>query len=220
MFYEELKDDLYFRNVTDISKSNKDLYFPIEIDTEFQDKHYPFQDAHDKKVTISVQMKPIHGTSSFFLHSDMEPYSERYEEYPILKHDFCIFDLIEQYGYNVLPVNNIDMLQIENLTIHNLYIHIYGFHLVSDIMRLFQNEWLELIEARILEPNHTGGNIKHGKRLYCYNNKLNNNTTYIDTFKHIIILNKYYRIYKQLNIQINIENIFRKININELIQKI
>ena len=207
MFYNTFNNDRYLDAVAVISKHSEDLYLPIEVDTEFQDKHYPFNNNDNRKLTISVQQKPINIPTAagllhrykgvFFRHPDIDTIEHRnvLTEYPTIKYDFCVFDLLVYYGFKVEPVSNVDETIESGEVIHNLYVHLYGFHLVSDITRLFKGKWHDLIMSRILTVDHPNGSITHGRRLYCYNDRSYKHRDVIDTCQLVFICEKCYRIF-------------------------
>lgn len=201
MFYEKYNGTVFEKPVYCFNEDTADLYCPVEIDTEFQERHFPFVEAKDiVKKTISVQMKPICGKPTFFLHKDMLEHSSEFPQYPVLKHDFAVFDLMDKCDYKVSSINESSYDDI--ITYSNMYIHIYGYYLVADIMRIVSGEWSKLFESRICEKNHLSGNIEHARRLTTYNHKTHRcstKRTYLDTCKYVKILNKCFRVHIHLH---------------------
>nr|YP_009243969.1 hypothetical protein Sdur_173 [Sporolithon durum]AMK96211.1 hypothetical protein Sdur_173 [Sporolithon durum] len=63
------KEEGFYRSPVDLNLlKNEHLYLPIEVDTEFQEKHFPFIKSQDSiRCTISVQMRSIvHEKGMFF----------------------------------------------------------------------------------------------------------------------------------------------------------
>lgn len=191
MFYKKKVRFSYYEKIKDIKNELCDtLFLPIEVDTEFQQMHYPFQNEKDRiKATISIQMKPILGEPSFFLHPDMKKYLKN-SSFTYINEEFCVFDLIIKHGYSVVKH------QYKPLRYGKLFIELYGFFLVSDIARLFSGEWLNFIKERITSNNKKQGIIKHDKRLSCFNrSNISICDPFINTEKYISIEGKPFLIY-------------------------
>lgn len=162
MFYSAFKHGKYEGICKNLYVSNEDLYLPIEVDTEFQDRHFPFLSDDRLKLTISVQLKAANvdlaveekqkSKGIFFRHWDLckEEHKHLFKPYPTLKHDFCVFDFLEAEGYPVVqikdplsPISDYSEYFEKNSNIppesvQNLYIDFYAYHMVSDITRLFK----------------------------------------------------------------------------------
>lgn len=159
------------RNYYDKSASIKvidgsvDIYLPIQADTEFQERVFPYKTPKDRiKATISVQLKTFEEKDFFYLHEDVSSYNINIKK-PFLNKDFFALQILEDCGYTLKEVSYCPINPCKTL-----HVDCIGFFLVADFLRLFSGEWKEEILS-IIKKERKNNYIIHDKRLRCVHKK-------------------------------------------------
>jgi effector-binding domain-containing protein len=185
MFYYSKKDNRYTQKIvhSSITPQYQDLYLPLELDTEFQERHYLFIEAKDQQQkTITIQVRGIEENKGIvFQHPDMG------EDLtiPMFISPFIAFDYMSHMKYEWGEVNN----SVADCKI--LHIDIIGFFLVADIYRIFQDHYLDEMIDKLASQKSSQGIIEQKRRLRVYTKEGNKKE------KPYIYLNKYVRIASQ-----------------------
>ena len=197
MFYIEKKNNVFntAMHCTSIIPQNiKKIYLPLEVDTEFQEPHYPYKkDTDRQRVTISVQIKSINKNYKpmFFLHRDMQKLSlntgEKNTDY--IETDFAIVDYLIKNGYDVKLHNEYEPVE------KNIYIDIIGHTLIADIERIFEGNLKKKIQSLIYSSNNTKEKITHDRHLKCITKKGYQLLNYVSLNYNITINNTKYNIF-------------------------
>ena len=85
---------------------SEDVYFPIELDTEFQEAKYPYDNEYkSSRGTITVQLRPIYSEEAFvYEHKDVKRalFSKRIIKK--LQHKFVVTDLFRDLVYDAIEI--------------------------------------------------------------------------------------------------------------------
>ena len=198
--YENMNPIFYLDKSTNYTNTpicieNYDLlYLPIEVDTEYQQPHYPFNtDIDNKHTTISVQYRLPHYKSHFLLHSDMHQIVKETEHIKWFTSDSIVMQVLKESGYDVVEV------PVESsVTQKKLIIDIIGYFLIADLLKLFKNDWEDVIIGLIKNSCKRKG-IKHDRRLRAYTNgRIRMEDPYIAINKVLCINGIYFNIYLQI----------------------
>jgi hypothetical protein len=162
----------------------QDLYLPLEVDTEFQERHYPFIETKDKQQkTITVQVRGVEENKGItFQHPDMG----KDLTMPMFISPFVAFDYMSHMKYKWEEVAN----SVTDCKI--LHIDIIGFFLVADIYRIFQDHYLDEMISKLANQKPSQGIIEQKRRLRVYTKERNKKEN------PYIYLNKYVRIAGQI----------------------
>lgn len=172
MFYLNKNQTVYTNKIepNEVSKYKKDLYFPVEVDTEFQTMHFPYKKLRDRyDLTLTVQFREIDSNCSWVF-STPELYcilnqinSKAKSMMPVCKQAYYVLDFISHLNckFKVVKCDKAD---------YRLYIDHYGFFLVADFLRLFKvnSEWIEEVKTIILRNDSKKGTINFDRRLRAY----------------------------------------------------
>lgn len=147
--------------------TNKNLYLPLEIDTEyttqseFIDADGNYGDRLENK-KISAQVRSIDKKQGkIYEYIDVLDVSR----HTIAKYSFIGWDYLKELGYDVIEIN---LAPDENpLNLPFLQVDIYAFFAVAELYRIFQKKYLEDIDKVVLYGSKTRG-ITQGRRLRTY----------------------------------------------------
>ena len=183
MFYSK-RDGIQYYNIIkphnlEQLKNVDILYYPIELDTEYQTMRFPFS-KHTEclDMTLTIQHRDVYSTPVVFLTEyfkqalDQLPQIKELKSVPVCVEEYSVLDHMKYEGYNFhitsdkCQSNNSQHKNFERLVI----IDHYGFFLTVDYLRMFKpnSEWFKLIKDITVENMPYKGTINHDRRLRAY----------------------------------------------------
>jgi hypothetical protein len=164
MFKESAKDYIY-SDANIYCATGRNLYFPIEIDTEYNHPAYnlnkvSIRDKDICKVVVVSCRAILHPVGVIYAHREI-PVEPRH---PIFKHGFVVADYLETYGHKV----ELHRLASWDTTLDApwLQIDMYSYFAVAELLRIFQGTYRNDVMTLITNPQHYG--IHQGRRLRTY----------------------------------------------------
>lgn len=190
MFKSQAKDYIYSEETIDIVIGNN-LYFPIEIDTEFTHPVYNLNKVNSKdkdicKILTAQCRSIVHDTGKIYAHPEIHIKPR----HPKFKYGFVAIDYLADYGYN---------LQLHRLSTWDyisknpwLQIDVYSYLAVAELLRIFQGVYRDDVMSLVVNPQEYG--IHQGRRLRTYTKAGNQLFNYVQMPWELVIDGIPYRI--------------------------
>ncbi|AFZ38408.1 hypothetical protein Sta7437_4988 (plasmid) [Stanieria cyanosphaera PCC 7437] len=186
MFYQESQDYIYTSKQKQVNGQN--LYFPVEIDTEYTHLANIFNTEPKICTNITVQCKAIgNNDSKIYSFSDIRTKS-RHKPF---QYDFVVWDYLNDLGHQIQQLN----YQSVNVPgeIPWLQVDCYSFFAVAEYPRVFMNQYRQDFKKILLETTSNNG-IEQGRRLRTFHREKNRYLNWIETPWLILLDNYIYRV--------------------------
>jgi hypothetical protein len=161
MFRESANDYIYPPKVIDKPVGNN-LYFPVEIDTEYTHPTYDLnRPTHEICTNITVQCRAVdHTQGIIYSHPDIALHAR----HKTFKHGFVAVDYLEDYGHTV-ALTRLPSWET-SIDASWLQFDVYSFFAVAELLRVFQGVYRTDVLSLVTNPTVYG--IEQGRRLRTY----------------------------------------------------
>lgn len=161
MFRQSANDYIYPPHVID-KPSGCNLYFPVELDTEYTHPTYNLNHpSHEICTNITVQCRAIdHSQGIIYSHPDIAAHA-RHKPF---KHGFAALDYLEDYGHTV-ALTRLPSWET-SIDAPWLQFDVYSFFAVAELLRVFQGSYRTDVLSLVTNPTTYG--IEQGRRLRTF----------------------------------------------------
>ena len=186
MFYQEAVDYRYENQTSAITGEN--LYFPVELDTEYT--HIASLDNPNEKICVNItaQCRAIaRERGRIYAYPEIGTLARHKR----LETEFAVYDYLRDLGHEITPIE--DGYEYLASDIPWLQIDVYAYFAVAEFPRVLFGKHRQQFLKILCDTNSRSG-IEQGRRMRTFHLEGRNYLSWIVTPWFVLIDNYYYRI--------------------------